>query len=273
MIDIVQRVLDGQVHYEWEEVRVRDGEHEVRVAVMADALKIDGVPPTRWTREARPPKKNEPAVFDGVRWPVAAHEQQEIADLLYCMFMTPKLVELCWQQAQQRFDPVLNLDGHIVATSDITDVHQRIEKKIADHGGYLPSQLRDSIGKHWVLVNKMAKPWMVQGDLCACNHGWPSSDGQYRGVLPGVRVWQSWAFAHNKRHWDPSQTCRLVYRLCLLKRPDGVWEETDLHDVLSHPLTAGLLHHDGVLTCLRQPGVHVLEPLPGAKAPVWREAT
>jgi len=86
----------------------------------------------------------------------------------------------------------------------------------------------------------------------ACNYGWPSSRGAYRGVTPGIKVWQTPGFKHNHDHRDPSQTIRLMYRKAVLFLADGSRKIVDLHDIAADPKRAVLISHEGVLHYLRQ---------------------
>ena len=80
-------------------------------------------------------------------------------------------------------------------------------------------------------------------------------------MTPGVQCWQRPGFRHNKSHWDPSQTIRLMHRSARLIHPDGTEEKIDLHDIAGNPALAYLLHHQGPLTYLRQKGVTQLNSI------------
>jgi len=109
------------------------------------------------------------------------------------------------------------------------------------------------VGKYWCLVNRLRQlVGLLYGTRNACNYGWPSTSGRYRGVTAGVKCWQSPGFKHDHEHWDPSQTIRLMYRLAVLFDSDGNRETVDLYDVASDPSLAPLISHEGVLHYLRQ---------------------
>jgi len=199
--------------------------------------------------------------FDGIRVPANAMQMQTIADELTCMLMTPKVVDLIWLQAGIRFDPVYRIGGKIVANCSVGDVHREIESKIASAGGDDGKSLIDSVGKYWVLTNKLDNPSILMyKSRNACNYGWCSSDGIYQGVTKGVKVWQSPGYRHNDLHADPSQTIRLMYRFARLFRKGGPEEHVDLHDVLRSKELAPLVSHEGTITYLRQKSVP--EPIP-----------
>ena len=53
-----------------------------------------------------------------------------------------------------------------------------------------------------------------------------------------------------------------MHRKARLVSPDGTEQEVDLHDIAADSSLAPLLHHQGVLTYLRQKGVPELNQLP-----------
>jgi len=219
-------------------------------------MKFDDVPAMTWDLK---PIAGDNRKFDGVRLPATAHQLQEIADLLGCMLLTPKVIDLIWLTAELRFDAVVNVKGKIVATSNIHDVHEAIEKKIGDGDG---AKLVSCVGKYWCLINDLEYKGKVHGDWACCNYGWFAKRASGPGITPGTQCWQRPGFRHNKLHWDPSQTIRLMSRRAILKSPDGTMEEIDLHDVATNAALAPLMHHQGALTYLRQKGVDKLDRLP-----------
>lgn len=238
-MDIVKEVKEGRASFEWAEVFSEQAGKRLYISVFRDAMK-----------------------FGGIRMPATARQMQEIADELTCMLMTPKVVDMCWLQAGIKFNPVYNIRGKIVANCDVNTVHAEIEKRLADVGGDDGESLIDSVGKYWVLTNRLASPaFLTYKDRNACNYGWCSNDGRLLGVTAGVKVWQSPGYQHNDVHVDPSQTIRLMYRFARLIHEDGREEHVDLHDVLSNPALASLVNHDGVLKYLRQMSVKAPEPV------------
>jgi len=268
MIDVVQLVRDGKARYEWAEVCSEHGGNKLTIHVMRDAMKFDQMPAMTWKRE--PVASTHPdygKVYDGVRMPATAHELQQIADMLKAMLMTPRVIDLIWLQAGIKFDSVVNTPypsasaPTIVATSDIHRVHQEIEKRITNLGGD-DGKLIDSVGKYWCLYQQLQSKPPVAGDECACNYGWPAKAASGPGLTPGVQVWQRPGFAHNKLHWDPSQTIRLMLQQGRLVRADGAEEKVDLRDIAQDAALCGLLTNDALpLTYLRQKGVPEEEPI------------
>ncbi|MAE84335.1 MAG: hypothetical protein CMB80_16460 [Flammeovirgaceae bacterium] len=255
-MDVVQLVKDGQCRYEWYEVVSTHNGYKLHIKVLRDAMKFDDVPAMTWNLK---PIAGDDRKFNGVRLPVTAHQLQEIADLLGSMLLTPKVIDIIWLQAKLKFDAVVNINGRIVATSNIHDVHNAIEKKIGKDDG---TKLVSCVGKYWCLMNELASYGKLHGDWVSCNYGWFAKGASGPGITPGTKCWQRPGFRHNKRHWDPSQTIRLMHRKAMLVHPDGTKVSVDLHNIAADAKYAHLLHHQGALKYLRQKGVDKLEPLP-----------
>lgn len=264
MIDVVQLVRDGKGHFAWAEVISSFGDLKLAINVFRDAMKFDGMPAMTWDRK---PIAGDTRVFDGVRLPATAGELQQIADLLGCMLMTPKIIDLLWIQAGIKFDSIVNVKGQIVALCNIHDIHGAIESKITSLGGDDGTKLVDSVGKYWCLINELLNHASVSGGACCCNYGWPAKTASGPGITPGTQVWQRPGFAHNILHFDPSQTIRLMHPSAILIHPDGLEEIVDLRVIASDPNLAPLITHQGTLKYLRQAGVEQLDPLPGDYLP------
>lgn len=258
--ELLDAIKDGKAHIDWGHVTSEHNGHKLRIAVMADAIRFDNVPPMNWHREPRPARAGERASYDGVRLPVTANEMQQVADLLGSLMLTPKVLDLIWQQAKRKFDPVINVNGQIVAMSDIHVVHEAIEKKIAAAGGD-PGSLVASVGKFWVLSNRLVTTPKF-GVQTACNYGWHSSGGQYPAVTKGLKVWQAEGTQHNDLHMDPSQVIRLMYQWAwLLRSGSSTWEQVNLKDIAADADLCGLINHDGILKVVRQPSVPEPQPV------------
>lgn len=268
-MNVIEEVAEGRAKVKWATVRSTYKNKTLVIWVMQDAMKFDGIPALTWN--FRSVSKSDPwytdKTFDGVRLPATALQLQTIADLTGSMMLTPKVIDLIWMQAGLRFDPVINtprsptdaVNRTIVAETHIHVVHQEIEKKIAKLGGDT-GQLISCTGKYWCVCNYLASVGLAYGDSNACNYGWTSSTGRYKGVSAGVKVWQDPGFRHNHNHFDPSQTIQLMYCKAVLIYEDGREEQVDLHDIASSEY-AGLIHHNtGKLIYLRQRGV----PVPGS---------
>lgn len=267
MWDIVKAVKEGKALFEWEEITSELGDEKLHISVMRDAIRFNQVPVLKYNKQIL----SEDRLFDGVRVPATANEMQEIADLLFCTMLTPKVIDLIWQQAHIKFDPVVNLGpGKIVATQNITDVHTAIEGKIKRiHGGYPSRGIIDSVGKYWVITNKLNNKNLTYGVHTCCNYGWhnTSKSGE-RAVTPGLYVYQGQGTRHNDQHVDPSQVVRLMYRMARLERADGSYERVDLHEIFADTKRSAMVNHDGVLKIFRQPSVE--EPKATLINGVWR---
>lgn len=254
-IDVVKLVKDGQGRFEWGWVLSEHAGDKLAIAVFRDAMKFDGVPSMNWGRKILPGSQT----YDGVRLPATANELQQIADHLGCMLLTPKIVDLLWEEAGShgtQLDSVVNIRGKIVAVSNVQDVHEELEKAIVKAGGDLGgTAIIDSVGKYWVLSNRLVGG--KYGTAQAVNYGWPTKGrGNGPGVTRTCNVWQTVGAAHNDQHLDPSQTIRLMYRWGRILRGDSqVWEDVDLHEVALDPLMAPFISHEGPLKTLRQLGV------------------
>jgi hypothetical protein len=271
-IDVVQQVRDGKARFEWAELISEHNGYKLFLSVLRDAMKFDQVPALTWDWKPVTGAWATDELFDGVRLPATAHQLQEIADLIGGMLLPPKIIDLIWLKAPIKFDSVVNTPRYpgapasqreIVAISPYHVVHQEIEAKIAAAGGDDGVSIISCVGKYWCLIQQLINCGMLQGDWTACNYGWFAKVASGPGLTAGTQCWQRPGYRHNKQHWDPSQTIRLMYRRGMLVRPDGTEEDVDLHDVAQDPELCGLLAYDGKpLTYLRQKGVEELEPLP-----------
>lgn len=256
-MDVVKLVEEGNCRFEYSTVTSKKDGYELDIQVFRDAMKFDGVPSMNYRRN---PISSTP-IRDGVRLPATAYELQEIADMLNCMLLTPKVIDMIWLQAELKFDCVVNINGQIVATSNIEWVHDKIEEKIAELGGDDGTKLVSCVGKFWCLMNKLAHSGMLHGAWTCCNYGWCAKSASGPGITPGVQCWQRPGFRHGGNHLDPSQTIRLMHRIATLHKPDGTSIKVDLHDIATHPKLSYLLHHEGPLKYLRQKGPEPREPI------------
>lgn len=249
-MNIIEELVAGRATFDWAPVTSRHEDLELTLFVLRDAMK-----------------------FDGIRRSATVKTLQTVADLIGAMLLTPKVVDLIWEQATTRIDSVVNIAGHIVA--DLTDelVSKTIDKELADVGGDRGGII-DSVGKYWVLVNKLLRYFGPGGEIKdpklavelpygihnCCNYGWPSSSAtRISEVTPRVngkphKVWQNLGFKHNDEHLDPSQTIRLMFQQAVLKKA-GKTEVVHLHKVARDPALAPLISHEGVLRYLRVPAI------------------
>lgn len=264
-MNVVQLVKDGKAKFEWSQLTSEYNGYKLHLNVLRDAMKFDEIPAMTW--DFKPVYVNgelDERIFNGVRLPASAGQLQEIADLVGGMLLTPKIIDLIYINAKVKFDSIVNSGPSaytIVAIININDIHEMIEDKIESIGDD-GTGIVECVGKYWCLIEDLNSKGMVQGDYCACNYGWLAKSASGPGVTPGTQCWQRPGFAHNKQHWDPSQTIRLMHPKAVLEHPDGTKEDVDLHDIANNVDLCGLIvHTNKPLTYLRQEGVEQLEPL------------
>jgi hypothetical protein len=197
---------------------------------------------------------SDAAKIDGVRFMVTAIETQELADALGLMMTTPKIEDLIAIDADITIAPITQIKGNITALAKSEDYSAAIDKAL--DGKDTEGKLISTVGKSWVLTNKLAGTGGKYGIHTACNYGWVHPSSRYNAVTSGLKCWQSPGYAHNDVHKDASQVLRLVNPKCtVLRRDSGTWEMADLHDILSDSELASCVSHEGVLKVLRQPSV------------------
>ena len=226
---VLDAVRTGRAQFEYATVTSQAGGHTGTFRVFADALKIDGV-----------------------RISCSATLEQQVADVLGCCLLTPRLADLAFQQRQVDVKPypmpIASTVGAMVKESATVD------KAVGGRVG-----LVQTVGKHWVLTNTLVGKKAGSGQA-ACNYGWQFSGDLFGGqrwgsaVTPGLRCIQDMGWAHDVHHADYSQTCVLVSRQCTV---DG--RPADLSAVLADPQLSALVSHEGPLRILRQPGVPQLD--------------
>lgn len=228
---ILQRITQGDHDpIQWVAVVSDANGHHGEFQVFADALKLDGV-----------------------RFGAGARLAQQIADVLGCLLLTPRLLDLMYEQAAMVLDPFP------LGTEDMMGL-ARFEK----HSGLIDEALTKA-GYSDGIVQSIGKPWMLDNDLLvhpgrAENYGWhlPKGVGPYwQGIhlnptasLPDVLCIQPRSWAHGLDQGDYSEVVILVSKACSV---DG--QPADLGQVLQDPELAPLASHQGVLKLLRQPGV------------------
>jgi hypothetical protein len=223
---VLDAIRTGAAKPDYARIALSNESHEGEVLMFADALKVNGV-----------------------RTSVSATLQQQIADALGCLLLTPKLADILWQH---RTAPLLPITGDVVTRTD------EQQSAAIDAALALTSAGDDAIvqtvGKHWVISNTLlSHPGKAE------NYGWHFPGATWAGqsweaaVTPGLRVVQGQGWAHDPSHLDYSQNCVLVHRACTF---DG--QARDLAEVLQDPTLAPLVSHEGPLKVLRQPGTAIL---------------
>lgn len=234
---IEERVLVGNFEARWSEIAtVVDGK-EIRLRLMDDALKIEGV-----------------------RVNVSALLSQRLADYFDASLPTAMVADMMYAFATRRATPCPRPISSSVAAMVVHS--SEVEKQVGPGPG-----LAATVGKHWVLDKQLEGR-----QKSACNYGWhfPGTSFQgisgfpvaSKGICSGVKVIQPNATAHDNLHSDYSQICQLVSQTCWI---DGA--ERRFSEVLTHPIDAYLVSHQGPLAIVRQPGSdpivgkHVMFPI------------
>lgn len=243
---ILQAVQDGKLDFTYAYVTTSYNGHTGKFAVFAKPGKIDGI-------------------YVGV----GARVLQQIADLLSCSLLTPKLQDTMWMQAQTRILPYLAYDAtRMQLTSWMQKATAGVDKLLAD-AGYVAGNLAMGIGKPWQLSNAL-----LEHPGRAENYGLYVPKGKAPGqnyfgvhaaqtVTPtDAYVLQDPGWAHGLTQDDYSELISLVSRQCEI---DG--KPADFSQVIQDPELAGLVSHEGPLKITRQPGVPVYAcPLPKTAA-------
>jgi hypothetical protein len=216
-----------------------DKENSAVFSVFDDALKID----INYTDE-----KGVQTLYREVRVNVSASVQQAIADKLNCSLLTTKLADLIWDQAPCKINP----KPRPITSSTIAMLQHSAEVDVAIIKAGCGVCLVSTVGKHWVLDNKILK-----NPTKACNYGWHFTGGStYQGVqgYPNCTlikdptthqiysVIQPNACFHPADHTDYSQTCLLVSREVIV---NGY--PTDIMDLFNDPKLSYLANNDGIL--------------------------
>jgi hypothetical protein len=237
---ILAAVVAGEALIRWGTVTSTANGHTATFRVFADALMIQGV-----------------------RCGVSAFLAQQIADVLDCRLLTPKLADLVWQGRGTTLVPyplvhTAEDTRHMASWAWMIRESSLIDGALTKVAN--PSGIVQTVGKHWCLDNDLLlHPGKAE------NYGWHFSGPTFGGsafepavTLP-LRVIQGRGWAHPPTHVDASQTCVLVWRNCVV---DG--QAALLDDVLQSSTLSALVSHQGPLKILRQPGT----PTPAAVPPL-----
>lgn len=245
---ILEAVKAGKVEYYWAPIVSYAGENEATFYVTTDALKIEGV-----------------------RVNVSATLQQQIADLLDAMLLTPKLADLRFHAAEQRLLPQPR-----PITNDTAVMIQQSAKidKLIKSKAYAADKIIDTVGKHWCISNELKS----LPSKMAMNYGWHFAGGSTMQGIKGhpcdsklidpvskivYHTIQPSATAHDRNHSDYSQICILVKKDCIVNG-----QPARLDQILQDKNLAMLGSHEGPLAVLRQNGVPELDPLKDLDTPV-----
>lgn len=233
---ILGLVKAGTYEITWEKITAQHEAHRGEFWVLAQPLRIGGL------------------VVN-----VSARTNQLIADYLGALLMTPKLADLMWAQRVVTLPPMPRGQKNMASTSEMIAHSEALDKALAAQGN--PGGIVGTMGKLWVIDNALLKLKF------AMNYGWHFVGKSFQGikgeeaasrmVAPDgsiQRLIQGRGTRHDMEHTDYSQVCYVVAQDCTV---DG--QPMLLSEVLLDPELAPLASHQGVVTCLRQPGVPVLD--------------
>lgn len=231
---ILRAVDTGALAPSWVPVTSSANGHTATFYVLQDAMKLGGV-----------------------RISTSARILQQIADKLSASLMTPKLLDLAFQQAQVVIPPC-PLWPADETTEGMDKESALMDARVAGRPGLVAP-----IGKNWVLSNMLtaAKPghaalygWAVAPEFATVFK--KANVPTYKGVTAGIQNIQPLATPHDIDYVDYAMLNSLVKRQCVV---DGV--KRDLWDVMRDPQLCALVSHEGPLKVLRQPGVIPMQPL------------
>jgi len=223
---IEDQVLAGNFEASWVDLCYVVDNKTVRLRVMHDALRVDGV-----------------------RVNVTANFQQKLADLFDASLLTPMIADLIFVNAIRKAEPRPQPISSTV--SSMLKHNDAVQKQIGTG-----KSLASTVGKHWVLDKQLETK-----KNSACNYGWHFSGTTFQGIrgypassstvlsLKNISVIQPNATAHDPLHSDYSQICQLVAQQC------WVDDQEMRFSALLKDLTLGhLVSHQGPLKIDRQPG-------------------
>lgn len=229
---ILTLIKGGTYEIVWEKITSQHEDHQAEFWVFAQPLRIEGL------------------VVN-----VSAQTNQLIADELGGLLMTPKLVDLMWAQRAVTLPPMPRGQKDMASTAEMIAHSEALDKALAAQGN--PGGIVGTMGKLWVIDNALLKLKF------AMNYGWHFVGKSFQGIkgeevasrmlAPDGKVQrliQGRGTRHDMNHTDYSQVCYIVAQDCTV---DG--QPMLLSEVLSDPTLAPLASHQGVVTCLRQPGV------------------
>lgn len=173
------------------------------------------------------------------RFQVSATLAQKCADLLDASFITSKISDLAYKQAQVIVGvSTLSPGPDMVTTDKSKQWNKNVEAKRAGKTGLF----RDC-GKAWILSNRLTT------SISAVNYGFYDKSAPYISQ-GGLKMWQTVGARHDRSHTDYSQTLILMSKTCEV---DG--QSVNVVDVMTDPNLSSLLSYEGVLRFTRQPGV------------------
>lgn len=162
---------------------------------------------------------------------------QKVADVVGGSLVTPKIMDLSYQQADVKLNATILSPTNMMTTEKSILFNKEFEKKRAGRIGLI----RDC-GKTWVLTNQLG---LKKNQ--AINYGFYDTNGPSRSNL-GLKLWQWNGTRHDSSHQDYSQLITLMADVCLLNG-----QEVPVAELLTNKEFAGLGSFEIPLRFTRQP--------------------
>jgi hypothetical protein len=231
---IFDQVLAGNFDAEWVPIEYSAGGRTIKMNVMGDALKVDGI-----------------------RVNVSAEFQQKLADVFDASLLTAQVVDLMYLKATKRPSP-----QPMPISSSVASMIKHSQSVDLAVGNLSPGDLVAPVGKHWIL-DKRLESFSNQNPARACTYGWHFVGTNYKGIAgysvasplnslgpsQRVSVIQQNTCGHDLFHSDYSQICQLVSQTCWVNG-----DEKRFSDLLQDPVLSYLVSSSGVTKITRQPG-------------------
>ncbi len=219
---ILEAVSEGLTTCQWVPITSNYKDYTATFYVCDDAIRVE--------------------LADGFRFrfQVSAKLAQQCADILNVSFITTKISDLSYKQAQIVVPATtLKAGADMDTTNKSKQWNDLVEKKRAKREGLF----RDC-GKAWILDNNLK----FSGG--AINYGFYDPHAPYIGA-GGSKMWQGGVHGggkHNAEHQDYSQTLIVMRKDCLIN--DKCY---DISDVMRDAVLSYLINYDGILNYTRQP--------------------
>jgi len=250
---IFDEVLAGRFELQWCKLVLQDkAGNKLELAVSCDALRMPVRTATTEGETVEDPR---------TRITVDAFTQQEIADHLGALLLTPKLVDQIYLASTKLTPSTRGFDTKMASAAEMIRHSQDVDRKIMAKGSEA-GPLYSNVGKDWVIAKVIFQPSKVAANASA-NYGWIGAGGGDRSVT-GLPIIQSVGTRHNAGqgpspefpqgvpgHTDYSQTSRFVHRAATFNG-----KPVDLAEVYvgrADPAATALVSHEGALPSARIP--------------------
>lgn len=242
--DILEEVKAGRFTHGWCEMDLKDDQgNTLTVLVSCDAL----------TMHVQTTEGEQIVENARTRITVDAYTQQEIADELGALLLTPKLLDEIYRQAPKKIPPQTGRHGPKMATTAEMIRHSEdVDAAAIKLGVSIPPAI-SNVGKHWVISKIAFQPGKVRLNR-SVNYGWFSKSAKDRSVT-GLPIIQSQGTRHTAGmsgvagHTDYSQVSAFAHR-------SAKWNgaPVDLADVYTGRAPGtDLVSHEGPLPAARLP--------------------